>query len=753
MASTSLSDVLINIKNIGLTPVKQGNKYSVLFENGNNLDFLSGTLQENIANNFSINGRLVNKNINFDDILKKCLEGYQFNPNMPIPKFESEYEHKEKENKKMSDNNNDISQAAAKFAATIMQNSLNKEQLEALEKKIENLENTLKENVKVIQINDMPKIDLEQNSSEILEDLLRAAHCRQNAYIFGPAGCGKCHKIDTPILMFDGSIKKVQDVVFGDLLMGQDSTPRKVLSLARGQEEMFDVVPIKGDSWGANRSHVLSLVNTTTSKIVNISIDDYLKKSKDFKSNHKQYRSGVEFKEKKTNLDPYFIGLWMGDGSLDSASISTPDKEIHDYLFSISGLLGTETKLINQSDKEKCPRISLTNGNIGGKKNLVSEELKKCGLGVEKIIHDDYLINSRENRLKLLAGLIDTDGYNHKGCAEIISVSKKLADQYIFLARSLGFAAYVSEKTGTIKSTGFSGLYYRVMISGDLSVVPTLVERKKFNKREQKKSVLRTGFELKSTGVGDYYGFELDGDHLYLLGDFTVTHNTTAAKQVAKVMNLPFGYICLTAGASETWLFGRNTPNGFIEGEFSKIYKNGGVFLADEMDAADSNLLIALNTAIDSDELLNPMSGEKIKRHENFIFIGAGNTNGLGATGAYNGRSRLDASTLSRFVFFEMDYSEKIEKALCQDDDVFNSLIEIRNYLKNRKSENFISTRDFIKLSKMKAAGSGDDFLINSLTCNFSETEKSECNKLWVRSEKKKRAKPKKEAIQDEIPF
>lgn len=411
MASTSLSNVLINIKNIGLTPVKQGNKYSVLFENGNNLEFLSGTMQENIASNFSINGRLVNKNINFDEIFKRCLDGYQHNPNMP--KFE------EKENKKMSDKSNDISQAAANFAATIMQNSLNKDTLEALEKKIENLENTLKENVKVIQINDMPKIDLEQNASEILEDLLRAAHCRQNAYIFGPAGCGK----------------------------------------------------------------------------------------------------------------------------------------------------------------------------------------------------------------------------------------------------------------------------------------------------------------------------------------------TTAAKQVAKVMNLPFGYICLTAGASETWLFGRNTPNGFIEGEFSKIYKNGGVFLADEMDAADSNLLIALNTAIDSDELLNPMSGEKIKRHENFIFIGAGNTNGLGATGAYNGRSRLDASTLSRFVFFEMNYNEKIEKALCQDDDLFNSLIEIRNYLKNRNSENFISTRDFIKLSKMKAAGSSDDFLINSLTCNFSETEKSECAILWVRSEKKRKAKPKKEMVQDEIPF
>ena len=99
MARISLSDVLIYIKNIGLTPVKQGNKYSVLFNNGNNLEFLSGTLQENIASNFSINGRSVNKNINFDEILKVCLE-----------KFENK-----KEKEKMSENNlnnSDISQAA-----------------------------------------------------------------------------------------------------------------------------------------------------------------------------------------------------------------------------------------------------------------------------------------------------------------------------------------------------------------------------------------------------------------------------------------------------------------------------------------------------------------------------------------------------------------------------------------------------------------------------------------------------------------
>lgn len=225
---------------------------------------------------------------------------------------------------------------------------------------------------------------------------------------------------------------------------------------------------------------------------------------------------------------------------------------------------------------------------------------------------------------------------------------------------------------------------------------------------------------------------------------------TTAAKQVAKAMSLPFGYICLTAGASETWLFGRNTPNGFIEGQFSLLYKNGGVFLADEMDAADSNLLIALNTAIDSDVLLNPMSGEVIKKHKDFIFIGAGNTNGLGATGQYNGRNKLDASTLSRFVFFEMDYDEELEKNLCLDANVYDGLIAARRYLVNRKSENFVTTRDFIKLSKMLHAGCTYEFIANSLTANFSEVERKEVKAFF---KFKTPAKKKVEATQDEIPF
>ena len=74
-----------------------------------------------------------------------------------------------------------------------------------------------------------------------------------------PCGRGKCLGKDTPILMYDGTIKLVQDIKVGDVLMGDDSTPRNVLSLARGRETMYKVNSKKGDGYIVNESHILSL--------------------------------------------------------------------------------------------------------------------------------------------------------------------------------------------------------------------------------------------------------------------------------------------------------------------------------------------------------------------------------------------------------------------------------------------------------------------------------------------------------------
>jgi hypothetical protein len=106
-------------------------------------------------------------------------------------------------------------------------------------------------------------------------------------------------------------------------------------------------------------------------------------------------------------------------------------------------------------------------------------------------------------------------------------------DDILFLARSLGFAAYSRETTNTIKSTGFSGQYHYITISGRLDCVPVKVPRKKAAPRQQVKDVLRTGFRVEDAGVGEFFGFELEGDGRFLLEDFTITHNSSGLRAIA----------------------------------------------------------------------------------------------------------------------------------------------------------------------------------------------------------------------------
>lgn len=80
-------------------------------------------------------------------------------------------------------------------------------------------------------------------------------------HVNGAAGAGKCLALDTPVLMADKSVKKVQDIVVGDRLFGSGGDYRTVLSLARGREQMYRVKQAVGDDYVVNASHDLALMN------------------------------------------------------------------------------------------------------------------------------------------------------------------------------------------------------------------------------------------------------------------------------------------------------------------------------------------------------------------------------------------------------------------------------------------------------------------------------------------------------------
>lgn len=360
-----------------------------------------------------------------------------------------------------------------------------------------------------------------------------------------PTGAGKCLGRGTPVLMYDGSIKAVEDVRVGDLLMGPDSQPRKVLSLARGREELYEVIPTKGDSYVVNASHILSLKRTAekadpkypcqkrAGEVVNISVTDYLASSKWFRHVHKGWRTGVEFGSAEIDgrLPPYLLGVWLGDGTSRDTSITTADPEIESTIRAYGAEHDVPVVLGGVSGQAKTWRLTRSNRWKG---NPFLVALQRYGLLQNKHVPALYLRNNRKVRLEVLAGIIDSDGYLGNGYYDLIFKSDKLAGDVLYLARSLGFAAYSKRCFKRATNSAHAGDFYnRISISGSISEIPTRLARHAPAVRAQKKNVLVTGIQLKSLGVGDYFGFEIDGDRLFLLGDFTVTHNTMTMSAIA----------------------------------------------------------------------------------------------------------------------------------------------------------------------------------------------------------------------------
>ena len=134
----------------------------------------------------------------------------------------------------------------------------------------------------------------------------------------------------------------------------------------------------------------------------------------------------------------------------------------------------------------------------------------------------------------MLAGLMDSDGCSNKGGCDYVTKSRELATDLIFLARSLGLGANCTQKYCSCQ-TGAGGWFFRVSIWGDFAEVPCRLSRRQPGPRKQKKSVLRTGFKVEPCGRGRYFGFLLDGDHLYVDGHFIVHHNSGKTPVMATI--------------------------------------------------------------------------------------------------------------------------------------------------------------------------------------------------------------------------
>lgn len=353
---------------------------------------------------------------------------------------------------------------------------------------------------------------------------------------------GKCLGKGTRVLLYDGSVKAVEDVEVGDMLMGDDSTPRRVLSLARGREMMYWVRQLHGIDYRVNESHILSLkrsrnqITFAKGEVVNIEVKDYLKQSDKWKNNFKGYKAAVDFSYSDVPLDPYLFGLWLGDGKSDSSRIFSQDAEVIDYMESYAANYGQTVSVYH--DKDKCPAYTITGGRSQkARDNPVQAILREMGVLNNKHIPNNYIANSKSIRLQLLAGLIDSDGFVNSGYGDTVELTSKyehLARQVKFLCDTLGYRTSLKTKTAKISAIGFESTVWRVLFNGNIDEIPTRVKRKQCKTWTDFRDWKVTGIRIEPDRVDEYYGFEIDGNKLFLLEDCTVTHNTAFALSLAR---------------------------------------------------------------------------------------------------------------------------------------------------------------------------------------------------------------------------
>jgi superfamily II DNA or RNA helicase len=366
---------------------------------------------------------------------------------------------------------------------------------------------------------------------QFLRDYMTNNSPYRGILLYQTTGSGKCVEKGTPIIMYNGSIKKVEDIIEDDLLMGDDSTPRRVTSLARGFDKMYEVKQSSGEKYTVNSEHILCLkVNNypsinytnkynivkwiennnfnikkfedkdesnifykdiinnwkTNSNIIEISIKDYLKLSNNKKKQMRGYRVPIDFNEKHVPIDPYMYGYWLGTENNENFNI------IEEDLFSSLSIdLGKESN---------------------------------------KYILDIYKCNSRKNRLRLLAGLLDSNINISKNITNLMinTNNKRLFNDILYLIRSLGIGLKILNNTS---------LY---IYGKEIEEIPLITPIKKLLGDKYYKLInnntnyLLSNIKVTYVRYDEYYGFTLDGNFRFIFGDFTVTHNTCTAIEIAE---------------------------------------------------------------------------------------------------------------------------------------------------------------------------------------------------------------------------
>ena len=417
----------------------------------------------------------------------------------------------------------------------------------------ENIEETLSETFRVTIPTGATKLD---------EALYGGLAKGELGVIIAPSGVGKAQPLDSKVLTPTG-FKTMGEMKVGDRVIGGDGKPHQVIGVyPQGKRPVYKVSFSNGASCECDIDHLWN-VNTyyqrTRKTYVRGSGIKNMKREynsdKTFKtwslreiidrgiikyfsnSERKKYVfkvpivKPIDFDEREVPVNPYFAGYYIGDGCFQRQNISVSVQDKNAAFSELFPILKEDLRTF-YSEKRNIWSFNLA----GNSRKKCIETFGICN-SQDKEIPECYLLNTKDVRISILQGLMDSDGTTNKnGHSEFSTKSKKLAEQIVFLVKSLGgYAAIKEKKTGYFNKKYNKhvdcGISYRVSIILNDENIPLYrfkrkQERVKYRSK-YKENIYITDVEYLREDETQCILVDSE-EHLYVTDDFIVTHNTSA---------------------------------------------------------------------------------------------------------------------------------------------------------------------------------------------------------------------------------
>ena len=359
-------------------------------------------------------------------------------------------------------------------------------------------------------------------------------------------GGGKEMPDDSLVATPDGFIR-LDTLKVGDYVIGSDGKPTKVLAIYPHEKpsRCFEITFKDGRTARCNDEHLWCVkTRGKEPKILPLSkiMENYLQPSKDGKHLGHRYSiplpEPIQFNTKKVPVDPYLLGVLLGNGCLTEKNLTVSSGNIEVPL-EVAKILNTKTKIRTTNsysyafinpDNDRSTKYIRTKTILSNYPDLIKAKSH------HKYIPKEYIYNDIETRWSILQGLMDTDGSISKDKYQLLftTTSEQLKNDIIDIIRSLGYTAHVNIDN---RNRYKSGVCYNIYISSvpDNEKIKFFRANKKSIKRAKEAAKYKTRKKMGWINIMNIKEVEptkqrcikvQNPNHLFVCQDFVVTHNT-----------------------------------------------------------------------------------------------------------------------------------------------------------------------------------------------------------------------------------